>query len=356
MPPSATPTPDQTPAIAYGLYDREPIRTPGGGLIMPDLPPEAHAKQAHKDRLNDSAAWAELVLQDWFKRIAVFGVSAQFDIDRFERATQALWRLTAVAKSVFAFDESNPGIPPASSSLGARTSTSASPSPVSSPDHDQENPSSLGPRTASSASLSNPDIAQENPSSLGTRTAPSADAPVSNPEPPSPTTPTLTDALSPRSELRPPDSENPRVKLRRPFDHAVNTPQSPSLPSLSVRAVPSCPTLSPEGIETFLSRANADLAEATRPTPPILDLPPTPDKSLTSLPSLSSNPQSPIPHSEFHIPHSSSSLESHSPIPHSEFHIPHSSNPSEKAQWAFETTIRNPQSSCPSCPADFRPG
>ena len=275
MPPAAdqTPSPAPTPATAYGLYDREPIRTPGGGLIMPDLPPEAHAKQAHKDRLNDSAAWAELVLQDWFKRIAVFSVSAQFDIDRFERATQALWRLTAVAKSVFAFDESNPGTPPASS-LGPRTSTSASPSPVSSPDHDQENPSSQGPQTASSA-----------------------DAPISNPEPPTPTIPT---ADSPSPSPSPCPSPSPRSALH-----------TPHLSAPAVRAVPACPTLSLTGIETFLSRANADLAEARRPTPPILptshNLPPAPPspsslESLASLPSNSSFSALRTPHSALECP------------------------------------------------------
>ena len=281
MPPAADQTPSPAPAPAYGLHDREPIRTPGGGLIMPDLPPEAHAKSAHQDRLNDSAAWAELVLQDWFKRLAVFGVSAQFDIDRFERATQALWRLTAVAKSVFAFDDttnlpappdslSSAGILPASS-LGPRTAPSATPPPASNPGDNQENPSPLGPRTS-----------------------PSADAPISNTEPPSPTTPTA-------------DSPSPSPRSALPTPHL----SAPSLPSLSVRAVPACPTLSIVGIETYLTRTNADLAEATRPTPPILALPPTPpSSSVPTSQSSAPTPQSPIamvpspsPRSALRTPH-----------------------------------------------------
>ena len=259
-----SPAPDQTPAVAYGLYSEEPIRTPGGGLIMPDLPPEALARKAKLARLTESSSWAEIVLQDWFRRLAVFGVSASFDIDRFERATMVLWRLTAVAKSIFALEDNpNTPIPPslepavntlvsdASSLSSAGFQPASSPPPISNPAHDQDNSSSLGPRTASSA-----------------------DIPVSQPATPSSITPTADP--SPRS--------------------ALATPQSPSLPSLSVRAVPSCPTLSPEGIATFLSRCEVDLAEATRRTPPILDLPQS-QSSAGILPALF------VIYSSFHIPH-----------------------------------------------------
>ena len=256
-----SPAPDQTPAVAYGLYSQEPIRTPGGGLIMPDLPHEARERKAKLARLSESSSWAEIVLLDWFKRIAVFGVSASFDIERFERATQSLWRLTAVAKSIFALED-NPTRPisPALESevddllkysagfnpLGARTSTSASPSP-----------------------LSNPAPAQEQPSSPTPNPAPSADAPVSQTTTPPPTPPT--DPLTSFSALRTPHSALESSAL-----------EIPALPSLAVRAVPACPTLSLEGIGTYLTRTESDLAEAKRPTPPILDLPPTSDKSHPS--------------------------------------------------------------------------
>ena len=299
MPPPS----DQTPAIAYGLYTEEPIRTPGGGLIMPDLPPEARERKAKLARLSESSSWAEIVLLDWFKRIAVFGVSASFDIERFERATQSLWRLTAIAKSIFALED-NPNRPipaelqsevdsildSAGSPLGARASTPTeatsnppatassltgsadapvrNPQPTTDPAIDSTN--SLGPQTASSATplpASNPDNNQDNPSSPPPKPAPTADAPVSPTTNPSPTTPT-----------------DPRTSFS-----ALRTPHSaleiPALPSLAVRAVPACPTLSLEGIETYLTRTESDLAEAKRPTPPILDLPPTPDKSHPSLPS-----------------------------------------------------------------------
>ena len=259
--PAVAPAPDPTPALApvhtipFTMYTQEPVRTPGGGLTMPPLPPEACTTEASLDRLNYVSARAELILVQWVDRLAVFGISAGHDLDNFACATKFLWRLTAIRKSInaladdtpagpddpapfppFPTDDRSAGILPASSpaddsSLGARTSTSATPPPSSIPDNDQTNP--LGPRTASSA-----------------------DAPVSN--------------------------------------TAI-----PSSPSLSVPAVPACPTLSAEGIATFLSRTEADLAEATRPTPPIL--PTTPD----SPPSHSS-----IPHSENP---SHSSLPSHSP-------------------------------------------
>ena len=312
---------DQTPAVAYGLYTEEPIRTPGGGLIMPDLPPEARERKAKLARLSESSSWAEIVLLDWFKRIAVFGVSASFDIERFERATQSLWRLTAVAKSIFALEDNpNRTISPAlesevddllkssatfqpapdspspqtapsaeapASSLGARTSTSASPSPLANPDHDQENPSSPSPQTA-----------------------PSADAPISQTTTPSPTAPT--DPLTSFSALR-----TPRSAL-----------EIPALPSLAVRAVPACPTLSLEGIETYLTRTESDLAEAKRPTPPILPPTPTPANSHSALPSNNSSV------SALHTPHftpssleSLKSLPSDSPSPRSALHTPHMNTP-----------------------------
>ena len=293
MPSSAAP--DQTPAVAYGLYTEEPIRTPGGGLIMPDLPPEARERKAKLARLSESSSWAEIVLLDWFKRIAVFGVSASFDIERFERATQSLWRLTAVAKSIFALEDNpNRPISPALESkvddllkssatfnpLGARTSTSASPSP-----------------------LSNSTPAQEDPSSPTHNPTPSADAPISQTTTPSPTAPT--DPRTSFSALRTPRSALESSALE---SSALATPH---FPTPSVRAVPACPTLSLDGIATYLSRTESDLAEAKRPTPPILDLPPTPAKSQPAQPPLESL----------------ESLPSHSPSPRSALATPPCASP-----------------------------
>ena len=243
MPPPS----DQTPAIAYGIYSQEPVRTPGGGLTMPPMPSEALTAEAELDRLRRASARAQTILVDWFDRLSVFGVSAQFDIDRFERAVQALWRLTAIAKSIKALvaDPSQSLPPELEPNLNAALS-------------DIDAISSAGVPPASS--------------SLGPRTTPSANAPASQTATPSPTTPsstTLTADSSPRS--------------------ALATPHLSARPTPSVRAVPSCPTLSREGIATCLTRTESDLAEATRPTPPILDLPPTPDKSH---PSLSPSPRS----------------------------------------------------------------
>ena len=103
MTPYSDQTHDQTPAIAYALGSQEPIRTPGGGLTMPPLPLEAVTDEAELDRFRHASARAQIILVDWFDRQSVFGVSASFDIDRFERAVMALWRLTAIAKSVKAF-------------------------------------------------------------------------------------------------------------------------------------------------------------------------------------------------------------------------------------------------------------
>ena len=93
------------------MFTQEPIRTPGGGLTMPPLPPEALTREASDDRLNYVSARAELILVNWVDRLAVFGVSAPMDIDRFERATMSLWRLTAIRKSINALQDS-PGSPP----------------------------------------------------------------------------------------------------------------------------------------------------------------------------------------------------------------------------------------------------
>ena len=293
MPPAAdqisAPAPAPPPSIPFGLDSMEPIRTHGGGLIMPDLPPAALTKNAHKERLNASASWAELVLVDWFKRIAVFGVSAQFDIDRFERATQALWRLTAVAKSVAAFDDTTNLPAPPDSPLGPRTSTSATPPPVSNPDLNQENPSSLGPRTSTSADA--PSSNTETPS----QTAPTADTPSPSPSPrfalrtpplsiPTPDSPSPSPSPSPRSALRTPHLSASTPDSPSPSPSPSSALRTPHLTAPAVRAVPSCPTLSFEGIETYLDRTEADLAEARRPTPPVLDLPPTPASPTNALP------------------------------------------------------------------------
>ena len=280
---------DPTPAIAYGLYSQEPIRTPGGGLTMPPLPEDACTREASLKRLSYVAARAEIILVDWIDRLAVFGVSASFDMDRFERATMALWRLTAIRKSLNALEDNPnatipPGFEPEVHSILASVS-SAGILPASSPADD----SSLGARMSSSAT---PDPSaihdnhQEQAKPLGPRTASSADAPVSNTATPSSTTPT--DSPDFFSTLRAPHSALESSALATPRLSAL-----PALPSPSVRAVPACPTLSPEGITTFLSRTETDLAEATRPTPPILDLPPTPDKPL---PSQASNHSFSAPH------------------------------------------------------------
>ena len=326
--PSSAATPDQTPAIAYGLYSQEPIRTPGGGLIMPDLPPEARERKAKLARLSESSSWAEIVLLDWFKRIAVFGVSASFDIERFERATQSLWRLTAVAKSIFALED-NPNIP-IPTTLEPEVNGILS------------DASSLGARTSTSAPLSNPD----NDSSLGPRTSTSADAPISH---------TPTDPLNSFSALRTPHSALESSALRTPHSAL----EIPALPSLAVRAVPACPTLSLNGIETYLNRTEADLAEAKRPTPPILDLPPTPDKSL---PSHSLSPHSalatprcasPSPRSALATPRCAS-LSPHSalatprcasPSPHSALATPRCASPSPRS--ALHTPpLEDPYAAC----------
>ena len=320
------PSPDPTPAIAYGLYTAEPIRAPGGALIMPDLPPEARTRQARLERLKESSSWAEIILLDWFKRLAVFGVSAGFDIDRFERATQSLWRLTAVAKSIFALED-NPNRPiPAElqsevdsimdHTLGARASTPAeatSNQPVSAP--------SLGPRTASSATP----------------------LPASIPAPAS-TDPLLSSAgilpASPSSSSSPPPSSSP---LSSSPHSALSAPH---LPAPSVRAVPSCPTLSLDGAATYLTRTEADLAEATRskssagsplgawasmPAEATSNQPvsapslgPRTASSATPLPD--TIPVSPSRASHPSLTSHSSHL-SHSSIPNSAFPIPHSQNP-----------------------------
>ena len=287
----------------------EPVRTSGGGLIMPDLPSAALTLDSHKERLNASSSWAELVLVDWFKRIAVFGVSASFDIERFERATQALARLTAVAKSVLTLDRipgtadgpSAPTFP--ETALETPTSTPAIPSTPADPVADPSQPASPFPQAGSSADV--PDTHNATP------------APIA-------TVPGIDSVSTPISTLAPAPSSSPRSELPAP-----RLSGHPSLPILTVRAVPACPTLSIEGIETFLARTGSDLAEATRPVPPVLDLPPTPPPS----PSLS-------PHSALRTPHSSPPSPSSSP--HSALRAPHSSPPSPSS--SPHSALRAPHS------------
>ena len=250
---------DPTPAIAYGLYSEEPIHAPGGALIMPDLPPEARTRQARLARLKESSSWAEIILLDWFKRLAVFGVSAGFDIDRFERATQSLWRLTAIAKSIEAL-ENNPNAPisPALQSevdsimdhtLGARASTPAEPTSTQPATRIEEITGSADAPVRNPLTSTNP--ATDSTHSPVTHPASSATpSPTANPGPalqeaPIPSTPPPTTSTS---------SDAPRAALVTPH----------LSPAPAVRAVPACPTLSLDAAAAYLTRTEADLAEATR--------------------------------------------------------------------------------------------
>ena len=363
MPPPPNHAPAPAPAVAHGIYSQEPVRTPGGGLVMPPLPPEALTDEAELDRFRHASARAQIILVDWLDRQAVFGVSAGFDIDRYERAVQSLWRLTAIAKSLKSL---------ADDPLGARASTPADPTSNQSA---TASTISLGSRTASSASP----LPDPNPATATTHSTDNSTP--SLPEPPSST-----------------PSGTPVSKHRHPFAHTLAIASSPNLSAPSVRAVPSCPTLSLDAAATYLHRTESDLssagfqpassllgARASTPAEPTANQSATlfnesahflgsrtassatPSPAPNPISPSPSNPQSPIPHSEFRIPHSTNPQSSSCPtggqciqcaepfcasrqaVP---FH--HPSRPLKKCDGACRACAKI--STCPFTPAYLRPG
>ena len=212
---SNEPSPD-TVALAFAPLFDAPERHPGGAMSMPPIPREARTRAASYERQNYIVCRCELILVDWIDRFAVNGVTAQFDLDRFERATMILWRLTSIRKS-----------------LDAKAADPNSPDAPNSAKLDVELHAAMT------------DLA-----TLGSPTG-SADAPVRNsananqPAPPA----TIENEQHTTNNEPSPDPQP-----------AIGHPHSPCVTPASVRAVPSCPTLSPHGIEAFLSRNEKDLA------------------------------------------------------------------------------------------------
>ena len=214
-PQSAIPNPQFPDPIAQAfapLFDA-PERHPGGLYAMPPIPREARTREASYERLSYVACRSELVLVDWIDRLAVTGVASHHDIDTFERATMILWRLTAIRKS-----------------LDARS----------------QNPNA-------------PDIPQlEAELSTGSADVSSAPPLADQPAPPSPTCNEPQPTTNEQQTTANATSHNPQSTIRNP-----QSPAAPSVPPTLVRAVPTCPTPSPQGLETFLARNEADIASLT---------------------------------------------------------------------------------------------
>ena len=90
---------DPTPAVAYAAATPLPDPSHASPPSRPSLSTSPD-RAARLQRMDSVLARLEIMLDDFSRRLAAQVLPPELFLDRFERATQALWRLTAVHKSL----------------------------------------------------------------------------------------------------------------------------------------------------------------------------------------------------------------------------------------------------------------
>ena len=210
---------DSTPAVAYAAAT--PLPDPSH-LSNPSQPSPERA--ARLQRMDAVLARLESMLDEFTLRLKSQVLPPELFLDRFERSTQALWRLTAVHKS-----------------LEALTANPLAPIPASLATEVGQIRSDIRSADVSSASPA-PTLVHASPSDI---------------------------SITPQSTINNPQSvdssqiSNLKSQIPSPSPNqqsTINNLQSSSVPSVpAVPAVPACPTLSLQTADVYLNRTAADI-------------------------------------------------------------------------------------------------